>query len=59
MLALGFQHVSLRVAVVCRRLLLNPWHPNAGSDGFDSTPRGCPNRSNTAHPHQESGPPSH
>ena len=59
MLAPGFKHVSPSGAVVYRRLFLNPWHPNAGSDGFDSTPRGCPNRSNAAHPHQEFGLPSH
>lgn len=55
MLALGFQHVSLRVAVVCPSLFLNLWHPNAGADGLDCIPRGRPNRSNTVHPHQESG----
>lgn len=55
MLALVFQHVSLRVAVVCRSLFFSLWHLNAGSDGFECIPRGRPNRSNTVHPHQKSG----
>ena len=55
MLALGFQNVSLRLAVVGRSLFLNLWRPNPGSDGFDYIPGGRPNLSNTVHPHQESG----
>lgn len=58
MLALGFRHVSLRLADVGRSLFFNLWHPNAGSDGFDCIPRGCPNRATPAHSYQESGLPS-
>lgn len=58
MLALGFQHVSLRLADVGRSLSLNLWHADAGSYGFDCIPSGCPSRSTSAHPHQESGLPS-
>jgi hypothetical protein len=58
MLALGFRHVSQRLADVGRSLFLNLWHPNAGVDGFECTQRGCPNRRTSAHPCQESGLPS-
>jgi hypothetical protein len=55
MLALRFQHVSQRVAAVCRSFFLNLRHLIPVPDGFDYIPCGRPSRRNAVIPYQESG----